>query len=115
MRRIIENPIDEIKEILDLFADFSNKEAVKNVSTKEFGVSIFPNPASNQLHILATIPAKEPIFIRVLDMTGKEILSDKIQNGAQEKTFSIQSIPAGIYLIQCYNESFSTFEKLVKE
>ena len=89
--------------------------AIKNVSTKEFGVSIFPNPASNQLHILATIPAKEPIFIRVYDMTGKEILSDKIQNGAQEKTFSIQSIPAGIYLIQCYNESFSTFEKLVKE
>lgn len=58
--------------------------------------SIYPNPASNELHINFD-ESIENATMEIIDLTGKVIYSDQV-NGYQA-TFDLTEMPAGVYFI----------------
>jgi hypothetical protein len=84
-------------------ASFGTSDFEKN----EF--SLFPNPAKNSISIklsnenLAT-------KIAVFDLTGKLILSQKLENNP-ENTISISSITKGIYMVSVETENGVSYSK----
>lgn len=75
------------------------------LGSNEFdGMKVYPNPASNKVYVKLTTPSNGNYQLRLLDITGKEILQKEIwvSGNPRSKRFSIQSqgIHPGVYLLQ---------------
>jgi hypothetical protein len=60
-------------------------------------IKIYPNPASDHLSIVSDRPLESVYFI-LSDMTGRELLSYRVESG--NALVSIPSLSAGVYLYQ---------------
>ena len=66
-------------------------------------VQVYPNPVQNTLTTDFEINNKEPISFRLLDVQGREILSDTDENlikGRRLKELDISKVPAGVYILK---------------
>ncbi|HTF04625.1 MAG TPA: T9SS type A sorting domain-containing protein, partial [Bacteroidia bacterium] len=77
-------------------------------------VSVFPNPASNQLTIQAQMPGDELTFT-MTDANGKLILSSTIANpsGMVQMQLDVSFLAAGMYFIRVSGEGASQTKELV--
>ena len=73
--------------------------AVQEVLTSEqaANISLYPNPVHDQLTILNEGQANESTF-RLLDQTGRQVISGKLNIGANQ--INVSELPAGMYFIQ---------------
>ena len=83
---------------------------VQEESLPDLGISLFPNPAS------ATFRLKLPASInkcelRVLDMSGREVLVPQIYRGGE---VDIESLPAGIFIVEASTNKGQQRLKLVR-
>jgi len=69
--------------------------------------TVFPNPASGFFTVAGGIGS----FIRLVDASGKIVLSDEIID--DQHIMDISGIPAGIYVIQLVREMSTSFKKVV--
>lgn len=82
-----------------------------NVETlSEPELSIFPNPASNFIHVAILTNSKYEVFI--YDELGKIVLQTTSFNGNIE--IPISNLSNGIYFIHLKNNNFSIFRKFLK-
>ncbi|HMQ46616.1 MAG TPA: DUF4465 domain-containing protein [Saprospiraceae bacterium] len=65
----------------------------------------YPNPASNFL--ILNWPETNPAQLRVMDVNGKMMASEKLQSGKNE--ISLEPFPSGIYWMQIRRENGSFF------
>lgn len=88
----------------------------QNLSNKDFDtnnlfVSIYPNPVTNVLNFVTqenTILSQ----VSVLDISGKEIINNKVINS---NSLDVSSLQAGVYFIKFTSEDKSTVKKFIKE
>ncbi len=74
--------------------------------------SIYPNPARDYF-MFDGIDASNQSYIELIDMYGKNVLSEKISESTSKQIF-IQHLPAGMYLISYSNNNGSMcYSKLV--
>jgi hypothetical protein len=67
-------------------------------------LQLYPNPANARVNLkLADAPLK-PIFWRISDQSGKEVLVGRIERGIKEITIDTDNLPSGLYIIQIFNE-----------
>ncbi len=105
---------------IDLNGDFTYSEVivleVADVSLQI--LEIWPNPASNSIHIDLAVPASGEYRIAFTDMFGKEVLrsSEILERGKNTLTFEIDRISSGVYLVEVGNlvRSQSVHGKFVK-
>lgn len=67
-----------------------------------FGIDkVYPSPTSDRLNINFTVPGESELQIHVADITGKIVLEQQISasKGRQSTFLSLQSLPAGVYLL----------------
>jgi hypothetical protein len=92
-----------------------------NNSEKDINLSIFPNPASDQINLNFTLTNNTLIQIRILDINGKllnTIHNGELTNGTHnlildfKNTENIQLVP-GTYFIQLISESNSIVKKIM--
>ncbi|MCK5832932.1 T9SS type A sorting domain-containing protein [bacterium] len=70
-------------------------------------IKVFPNPFNST----CTIFSKPNSFIRILDITGKEVLSDKT-NYCGRFTWKPKNMPSGLYLVKSqYSVGKIVFQK----
>lgn len=62
-----------------------------------YSIQLFPNPASQFVHINTNLPAGANSEIIVTDISGKNILTNKRLSNQQQ--ISVSDLPAGIYFI----------------
>jgi Secretion system C-terminal sorting domain len=72
-----------------------------------FDFEIFPNPASDHIHI--TSPYKGSKHIRVFDILGKEVF----ETWLKKDTLTINSLNSGVYFLQMTQGAFTTTKKFV--
>jgi hypothetical protein len=79
---------------------YSIPTAVKNVNT-ESGISVYPNPASSIVNVSISSSVQGQVQIEVLNMMGQKMNS--IQATDNKVAIDVLGLPAGSYLISCYN------------
>ncbi len=95
-------------------ASFPTGIAVTAINT--ISLSVFPNPASDQLTLLYnTTNTKENNSLAITDLHGKLIntLSLGRGSGSHKLTLDVNSLPAGIYFAVLINGKEKTVQKLV--
>ena len=75
-------------------------------------ISVFPNPSHSELHINIT-DMKEDIFYSLVDITGREVLSNKVIG--HNETVMLNDISTGIYFLNFYCDEKKFVKKIVVE
>lgn len=80
-------------------------------------ISIFPNPAQNQLNFSFNVIKKQDLNIAVFDISGKKVYFEQFQNisGELKSNLDISSLNAGVYLFKITGEDGVTIRKFIKE
>lgn len=62
---------------------------------------VYPSPTSDRLYLNFSTPEETDLLVRVTDVNGQLVLEQQIyaQKGRQSTTLSLQSLPAGVYLL----------------
>ncbi|MDB5281237.1 MAG: hypothetical protein JWO06_312 [Bacteroidota bacterium] len=106
---IMDTTIIEYAWGVDSVATGINKLSANN------GLKVFPNPANDQVTIDLSAFAEQSISIKVTNMIGEVMYSDKTAAITENKTINIGAWAEGIYLIQVQNGQQLYTQKLVKK
>jgi hypothetical protein len=89
--------------------------AIRNPRIKDYGISIFPNPANDVLTIQFANQQQKALTLELFDITGKAIMASVIQPQTHTFTTDVKSLASGIYMIKLSNETITVSEKFIKE
>ena len=100
-------------KMLDKDGTFSYSKTIE-IATNKLNVSIYPNPAQNEVFISGSFPTNAKVSIS--NMLGQEVLRENLDINRQTAV-SLQNISKGIYMLNILNEKGAILhsEKLVKE
>lgn len=89
--------INASKEIWRFFNKYrlNSLTSVAEVDRQNSGISIFPNPATNELHIGFNTTAISTVAVEITDVLGKVVL----QETNTGKTVSLETFNSGIYVV----------------
>jgi len=87
--------------------DFDGASSVSSIvvltrKSTELGIDrVFPSPTQDRLTIDFNTPAETDVIIRVSSITGQTILEEQVTGvkGNHSTTLSLQSLPAGVYIV----------------
>lgn len=79
-------------------------------------MTIYPNPVTDKLNISFETKGYNPVVIKVLDISGKEVAIRKLQavNGAVDLAMNLSSLSKGVYMLQISTDTFNVNQKLIK-
>jgi hypothetical protein len=100
-------------KMLDKDGTFSYSKTIE-IATNKLNVSIYPNPAQNEVFISGSFPTNAKVSIS--NLLGQEVLRENLDINRQTAV-SLQDISKGIYMLNILNEKGAILhsEKLVKE
>jgi len=78
-------------------------------------VIAYPVPVSNELNIRFVKEIKGNVSVSVLDITGREISNINTQAFSGTISFSVSSLPAGVYFARLVNEKDTEIVRFVKQ
>lgn len=84
--------------------------SVSNLSASQAGIRVFPNPSKGGLTI--TLPPTGFNRVRILDVSGKIISTEKIRSGNMTVTTKLSG-PAGVYLVQVSGQKGTVVERVL--
>jgi len=85
-------------------------------NNSDLDINIYPNPFDEQTTISFSVPEKQRIVIRILDISGNEIaqLTDKQYNAGEHKLiFSSTGLAKGLYICVINTEKSVCYRKLI--
>ncbi len=77
------------------------------------GLSIFPNPANNELNFAVDFLTKDKITIKVHDIAGKLIIKETASSS--ENKINIQSLNSGAYILKIIQNKNIWISKFIKQ
>lgn len=80
----------------------------------ENGISIFPNPASDNVQLTFSTHMKEETECRIYNMDGKLVLTQKINSNTTTAVLDISSLKSGVYNLQVNQNDEVLRRKLIK-
>lgn len=83
--------------------DYPKIVSVNDIA-KLSGITFFPNPAENELHMNITDATVSAVTVRISDVSGKLVLT---QDMSGFDTISIADLQAGMYIVNCSNDGVS--------
>ncbi len=85
--------------------------SVQSINPDKIEINIYPNPASNTLHVQFNIPSNTKTQIKILNVLGDELLSKQIHNG--EHAIDVSELSNGIYFMEFINEKARETRKII--
>ena len=83
-----------------------------------FGLTLFPNPAVDNIAVQYELKESSTVSIRVIDAMGKEVMNQPLGNrsiGSQKANVNLQALAEGVYFIQVVaNDNYSAMHRFVK-
>ena len=93
---------------------FTNTVLKTDVFNNAIGINTYPNPTTDALTISIADYKAENLNISLFDITGKEVYTETVQDFSTDKTISLKSLQAGVYILKLKGENFSESRKIVK-
>ena len=89
---------------------------VRDMSKAVSGVKVYPNPATDMMHIEFTTGDASATTVTITDLMGKvgaTLGRDKINTGKNDIAYSVADFSTGVYILQIQNAGGVTSEKFV--
>jgi len=92
---------------------------VDNVGIQE-GISVenlevYPNPASDQIHVSFDVEDNEELVIHLINLTGQRVYTEHYNSfsGVYQKDISVGNLPAGVYFLEINTSKGLTSKKIL--
>ncbi len=91
------------------------KLKLENNSLKLQGLNYYPNPNDGKFTLQFNAEANEPIDIRILDLSGKEVYSEHLDSpqGVYMKELDLTDQDSGVYMLQIRQGSKAVTKKIL--
>lgn len=96
----------------------SDVTAIAENSISNVLVSVFPNPATDNVNVKFTLKETSFITVDLMDINGNKVANLISENGMQgdiNKTFNVSSYSKGVYFLKIQDEKSSSLKKLIIE
>jgi hypothetical protein len=77
--------------------------------TSTNAVSVYPNPASNVINIMAA----EDATIQLMDAQGRLVMAESKIYANQKQEFNTQNFANGVYTLKVFNDHFVSSSKVI--
>lgn len=101
---------DEAETLFNAGGVVSTTELISNAT-----LQLFPNPTNAMLSIDLDMEYSGPVFIEILDMTGRKVLQKIEAFDSNLLELNTSSLPSGIYLLNLRMENKIVSRKFVKQ
>jgi len=95
----------------DLFIDDINIRA-NDPPTYENVFRTYPNPATTSFNVGLNLPQKEEVIVRLVDLSGRIVFEQKINNALNQVLNYQAPNQEGLYILNVSGSRFSTSQKL---
>ena len=95
----------------DLFIDDISIRG-NDLPTYEDVVRVYPNPASFRFNVGLNLPQKEPTTIRLIDISGKIVFEERVENAFNQILEYKAPSQEGLYFLNVTGNRFSTSQKV---
>jgi Secretion system C-terminal sorting domain len=85
----------------------------EKTNNSSIALTIYPNPASDQLNILFDRPVNEVLRIQIINTSGTEVYSSRIIPSGKKIQLDVSSFPSGIYIINVQAKDFTVNGKAI--
>ena len=123
------NPADSSNSVLDIpgnpvyFANVTIQSTtgfngINEIASKISNLNVFPNPVSREFGMSFNLKQSESVSASVYSLDGKlmqELVNDKMNAGNVYRTFDINGLSSGIYLLKLNVGDATVTRKIVKE
>ncbi|HYV94562.1 MAG TPA: T9SS type A sorting domain-containing protein [Chitinophagales bacterium] len=82
---------------------------ISNVAQNNLPATVFPNPCSDELHVMST---SKQIGVTIRDVNNRVMLPSKIISGSE--TLDVSSLAQGIYFVEIKSDEQMVVKKIVK-
>lgn len=95
-------------------SDYSDWTASFETATIDDHISLYPNPASNQLTIALPVinPNDVSLQVAIYDLCGNLVKSQNLNDG-QRNEVEVATLPNGLYIVNVCGEDFKFSDRLV--
>lgn len=85
--------------------------------SKKFELTVFPNPATNQINVSTDVDKPAKYWVKIADATGRTVFREKdfALNPNSSNLISVSHLPKGIYFITLYNRLGNSTVKFIKQ
>ncbi|MFN3530394.1 MAG: T9SS type A sorting domain-containing protein [Bacteroidia bacterium] len=87
--------------------------SVQEVGTESLAVRVFPNPASDFVHLV--MEETDWQLCQIRDMQGRLLRTEALEPARNEVRISLEGLPSGVYLVEVRRLSGSSVHKLIKQ
>ncbi len=100
---------------------YFNKEHLEGVGIttleNDINISLYPNPARDQVTLLADLPTNQNLGIKLYSVNGQLVhsINQPANSGIGYYTLPVSDFNRGLYLLQIEGEGFSATKKLLLE
>jgi hypothetical protein len=95
------------------WSDLFTTSSVSDIKTVD--LTIHPSLATNDITLNLAEGDPSVSSIKIADLSGRIVLTDKISAGQTSKTLSVNNLAKGLYIVSIQNDSFVATQKFVKE
>jgi hypothetical protein len=92
--------------ILTVFASYPGYFGIQNITdpmdSNQYELRIYPNPTETG-RVTLEMNSGEISEIRLINITGKEIISRIMESGTSKYLLSLENVPSGIYFVRVKN------------
>jgi hypothetical protein len=102
------------QEFMQRYNDLTGNGIDDNEATAN-NLIVYPNPSNGLMYLAYSISKRQDNMIRLIDLTGKTVLTKQVTSWTGENRFEIDAsgIAAGIYHLQISGETFKVNRKVV--
>jgi hypothetical protein len=91
-----------------------------NPKKGNFKANVYPNPATNLIHIDFTLPEESPLNIRLFNINGQQMTSipstqEVFEAGTHQMDVNIESLSGGVYWIKFESSKYRQTVKMIKK
>jgi hypothetical protein len=78
-------------------------------------LEIFPNPATDNIHVSFQVEEKSSLKIKLINLTGQVVFTEEqaVFSGNYQRDISVKALPAGLYFMEITTQSGTTNKKVL--
>jgi hypothetical protein len=103
----------KITSISESTTTYTVTTGINTNKIRDFGVMVFPNPASDMIIVQLSDLVKENVDVELYDMAGKLLLKNKVYQGSTQAYFDLKMIYDGQYIVKISDGTTSMSKKVI--
>lgn len=78
----------------------------------EYKFQLFPNPTTHYATLQMSTTNDIPVFIKIVDMNGKQILVQNLFHSTAQYSFDLKDWSSGMYTLQIFNQTGNILQNI---